>query len=179
MPIIPASMMPVHSVSKRSTSPPIPSPSQLMWFLKYAETELHVENATVFERKLVEQHIGPDILPKIDNRILAVEIGIPASDIIHLKKGSIAWWNGPDVKHKHSNTDQSQFRSPTHPPQKRVTYKKKCHDGGCCCFTRSLMIARDDDRLKDYNLWYQSTDHGTWLPVPREFIVCEDGDDDA
>lgn len=37
----------------------------------------------------------------------------------------------------------------------------------------------DDNAAKDYDLWYQSTDHSTWLPVLRGFIVCEDEDEDT
>ncbi|KAG8214173.1 hypothetical protein J3R82DRAFT_10961, partial [Butyriboletus roseoflavus] len=81
-------------------------------------------------------------------------------NIVHLKKDSITWWNDPDMKCKHSNTDQSstsQSRSPTHRPQKRVAYKKKFYDGGGCYFTGSLMIAEDGggDMSKNYELWYQ------------------------
>ncbi|KIK91171.1 hypothetical protein PAXRUDRAFT_150098, partial [Paxillus rubicundulus Ve08.2h10] len=123
---VPAPMTPVCCVPERSTSPLVPSPSQLMWFLKYAEMELHVENATMFEQRLAGQHISPDILPKIEDKILAVKIGIPAGDIICLKKGSIKWWNGPNAKPKCSNTHQSQLRSrsATHPPQKRVVWQQ-------------------------------------------------------
>ncbi|KIK93716.1 hypothetical protein PAXRUDRAFT_144441, partial [Paxillus rubicundulus Ve08.2h10] len=163
-----APMTPVHCVPERSTSPPVPSPSQLMQFLKYAEMELHIENATMFERRLAGQHIGPDILPEIKDKILAVEIGILVGNIICLKKGSINWWKGPNAK------------SPTHPPQKMVAYERY-HNGGGCHFTRPLMIAGDgnDDGPKDYDLWYQSTDHSAWLPVPKGYIICEDGNDDG
>ena len=176
---------PVRCTSERSTSPPVPSPSQLLRFLKFAETELHVVNATVYERRLAAQHIGPDILSKIDDKVLTAEIGIPTGDIIRLKRGSTIWWNGPNAKRKRSDTGQSsasQSKSPTHqPPQKKVAYEKKYHDGGGSRFTGPPMIAGDgdDDAPKDYELWYQSTDHGTWLPVPRGFIVCEDEDEDS
>ena len=86
-----------------------------MRFLRYAETELHVKNATAFEWRLAAQHIGPDILPEIEDKILAMEIGIPAGDIVHLKKVSITWWNGPEAKRKRSNTDQSSASQPGSP----------------------------------------------------------------
>ncbi|KAF8132039.1 hypothetical protein EV363DRAFT_1480092 [Boletus edulis] len=172
-----------HASAKATTSPPVPSPSQLARFLEYAETELHVLNATAFERRLAAQHIGPDILPEIDDKTLASEIGIPAGDIVRLKKGSTVWWNGPDAKRKRSDTGQSSAshpKSPTRPRQKRVAYEKRYHDKGASRFTGPPMIAGDDDedKDKDYDIWYESTEHQKWLPVPRGFIVCEDAEED-
>ena len=124
-------------------------------------------NATVYEQRLTAQHIDPDILSAIDDKTLTAEIGILTGDIVHLKKGSTIWWNGPDAKQKCCDTGQSLMspsKSPTHqPPQKKVTYEKKYHDGGGCHFTGPPMIAGggDDDASEDYNLWYQLIDHGT------------------
>ncbi|KAF8546997.1 hypothetical protein OG21DRAFT_1370570, partial [Imleria badia] len=139
-------------------SPPILSPSQLSRFLKHAETDLHVQDATVYEWKLAAQHIGPDILSEIDDKTL-LGIGIPTGDIIRLKKGCTVWWNGPDAKRRRSNTDQSsrdKSKSPTRPLQKRVAYKKKYFGGGGCHFTGPPMIPGDgdNDATMDYNLWY-------------------------
>ncbi|KAG8216760.1 hypothetical protein J3R82DRAFT_7002, partial [Butyriboletus roseoflavus] len=55
-------------------------------FLKYAETNLGVSNATTYEHKLTTQHIGPDILSEISDKTL-LDIGIPTGNIICLKKG--------------------------------------------------------------------------------------------
>jgi hypothetical protein len=41
--------------------------------------------------------IGPDILPDVDHKLLA-SLGIYTGDVIHLKNGSMAWWNGPEAK---------------------------------------------------------------------------------
>ncbi|KAG9317923.1 hypothetical protein JVU11DRAFT_2155 [Chiua virens] len=170
---------PVRRASERSTSPPVLSPSQLMQFLKYAEMELHIVNATTYEQRLAVQHIRPDIFAKIDDKTLIAEIRIPTGDIIHLKKGSTVWWNGLDAKQKRSDMGQSQSKSPAHWASKRITYEKKYHNGGGCHFTGPPMIAGDDDGPpKDYDLWCQSTDHGAWLPAPQGFIVCKDEDKD-
>ena len=41
------------------------------------------------------------------------------------------------------------------------------------------MIPGDGDNApRDYDLWYESTDHSAWLSVPRGFIVCEDDEDE-
>lgn len=41
------------------------------------------------------------------------------------------------------------------------------------------MIPGDDDPQRDYDLWYQLTDHGVWLPTPKGYIVCENAEDDG
>lgn len=135
VPTAPALTMPVHHVLERSASLPVPSPSKLMRFLRYAETELHVENATAFEQRLAAQHIGPDILPEIEDKILAMEIGILAGDIVHLKKGSITWWNGPEAKRKHRITDQSSASQPGSPmyssSQEKCCLREEVHWWWC------------------------------------------------
>ncbi|KIO01842.1 hypothetical protein M404DRAFT_89195, partial [Pisolithus tinctorius Marx 270] len=87
-------------------SPPIPSPSHLSHFLCYTESNLSVRNTTLYEWELELQSIGPDILMDIDDQTLN-RAGIATGDIIHLKKGSLLWWNGPDAKRKCSNTGAS------------------------------------------------------------------------
>ncbi|KIK11636.1 hypothetical protein PISMIDRAFT_68209, partial [Pisolithus microcarpus 441] len=79
------------------SSPPIPSPTQLARYLEYAETNLGVRYASSYKAALELHGIGPDILPDVDDKLLA-DLGISAGDVIRLKKGSTAWWNGPDVK---------------------------------------------------------------------------------
>ena len=142
----------------------------------------NVVNATAYKQRLAVQHIGPDIFSEIDNKMLTTEIGIPTGDIICLKEGSTVWWNGPDAKQKCSNTDwssTSHLKSLTHCPQKMVAYEKKYHGGGASCFTGPPMIAGDDDGPEDYNIQYQSAEHGAWLLVPKGFTVCEDDNEDS
>ncbi|KAI6022829.1 hypothetical protein BKA83DRAFT_11121 [Pisolithus microcarpus] len=88
--------------------PPVPLPSQLSHFLCHAETNLSVHNATQFEESLKLQGIGPDILAKVDDKVLA-DAGISISNIIHLKRGCMAWWNSADAKWKCSNTEVSAY----------------------------------------------------------------------
>lgn len=108
------------------------------------------------------QHIGPNIISKISDKIL-FNIEIPTGDIICLKRDWMVWWNGPDAKQKHSNTDQistSKSRSPTCSLQKKVIYEKKYHDSSGCHFTAFSMIPSNNNGPRDYDLWYQLTDHG-------------------
>ncbi|KAN0097883.1 hypothetical protein V8E55_002329 [Tylopilus felleus] len=140
---------------------------------------LGVYNTTMYELDLRAQCIGPHILAETDDKMLS-RIGIAIGNIICLKKGSMVWWNGPDAKWKRSNTGQSNVDQPQHkekspvcpPPKKRVAYEKKYHDGSGSCFMGPLMQADggDDNPSKDYNLWYQSVEHGIWLAVPKEYM---------
>ena len=86
------------------TSELIPSPSQLTRYFKYAETHLGVCHALTYKTSLELNGIGPDILPDVDDKLLA-SLGISAGDVICLKNESTAWWNGPasDAKQKQSN----------------------------------------------------------------------------
>lgn len=81
---------------------PIPSSSYLTYYLRYAEEHLGIHHVLVYKTSLELNGIGPDILPDVDDKFLS-NLGISAGDVIHLKKGSTAWWNGPDTKQKWSN----------------------------------------------------------------------------
>jgi hypothetical protein len=52
---------------------------------------------TICRCSLKLQGIGPDILGDINDKVLS-GIGISTGDIIHIKKGSTIWWNGPNAK---------------------------------------------------------------------------------
>ncbi|KAI5982136.1 hypothetical protein EDC04DRAFT_2616903 [Pisolithus marmoratus] len=97
------------------SSPLIPSLTQLVRYLQYVETNLGICNALSYKSPLEMHGIGPDNLPNVDNRLLA-DLGISAGNAIRLKKGSTAWWNGPDAKHKRSNASVSGHE----PPLKRA-----------------------------------------------------------
>ncbi|KIO15009.1 hypothetical protein M404DRAFT_17863 [Pisolithus tinctorius Marx 270] len=158
-------------------SPPIPSPSHLSCFLHYAEMNLGVHNATLYEQELELQLIGPDILMDINDQTLT-RAGITTGDTIHLKKGSLLWWNGPDVKRKHSDTGASSGNEPL----KKIMYEKRFKDSGGSHFTASpTTINKDDDGSKlallDYDLYYHCKSQDQWLPVPWGFVVDETGEE--
>ncbi|KAN0091031.1 hypothetical protein V8E55_004597 [Tylopilus felleus] len=144
-----------------------------------------VEDSACYEEPLRLENIGPDILTNVDEKTLG-RIGILIGDIAHLKRYSIAWWNGQDseAKRKWSGTrSTSSDAEPTHnrtrivspPPQKKkVTYEKRYHGGGGCRFTGPMMEAGDADPNTDYDLYYECDMQKQWLPVPCGFIVIED-----
>ncbi|KAI6010317.1 hypothetical protein EDC04DRAFT_2580985, partial [Pisolithus marmoratus] len=80
-----------------SSSPLFPSPTQLSHFLHFAESNLSVSNAIRYEANLELQGIGPDILAKVNDKVLA-DAGISIGNIIHLKKGCTVWQNSLDAK---------------------------------------------------------------------------------
>ncbi|KAF8123999.1 hypothetical protein EV363DRAFT_1178820, partial [Boletus edulis] len=138
------------------TSPPIPSPSHLAHFLAYAETHLSIQHASTYWHALNLQGIGWDILADMDNQVLA-GIGISMGDIVHLKKGSVVWWNGPKAKRKWSDTVTSSGteRSKTEPQKKKVAYKKQYHAGGGNRFLGLAMEEGDADLNSDFDLYYK------------------------
>ena len=93
------------------------------------DTNLGVRHALSYKPALEMHRIGPDILPNVNDKLLS-NLGISAGDSIHLKKGSVAWWNRADVKRKRSNTSASSDKNPDQQSSKRLSYKKKYHDAG-------------------------------------------------
>ena len=75
-----------------SSSPPIPSPSQLEHYLTYAEAKLGVCHALSYRAVLELNGYRPDVLPLVSD-IKLTDLGISAGDVIHLKNGSKVWWN--------------------------------------------------------------------------------------
>ncbi|KIK12710.1 hypothetical protein PISMIDRAFT_18535 [Pisolithus microcarpus 441] len=173
----------VHTTS----SLPIPSPSQVVCYLKYAETNLGVCYALSYKSAFELHGIGPDILPDIDNKFLA-GLSLSAGNAIHLKRGSITWRNGPDAKRKWSDALASEPPSKRNQPSasepqmpKKVSYKKQFHDGSGSHFTGPPMWKDgDDDGLPlecNYDLVYYCETFKQWFPVPHGYIVNDSGED--
>ncbi|KIK19815.1 hypothetical protein PISMIDRAFT_13386 [Pisolithus microcarpus 441] len=85
----PTPQTPIWRQAHSMSSPPIPSPSQVVHYLQYAETNLGVCHALSYQSAFKLHGIGPDVLPDIDDKFLA-GLGLSAGDAIHLKRGSIA-----------------------------------------------------------------------------------------
>jgi len=174
---------PQTPTQQKDNTPPspqlIPSPSHLVHYLEYAEAHLGVHDALTHKTSLQLNGIGPDILPDVPDKFLS-DHGISAGDAICLKKGSAAWWNGPDAKRKQSNTVTSNAESwaSGEQPAKRVAYQKWFHDGGGVRFTGPPMRADDADSPpdQDYDLLYFCDVQNQWLPVPHGFTVDKDAD---
>jgi hypothetical protein len=120
----------ITSSSPTVASPIVPSPSQLTRFLAHAESKLGVQGASLYESPLRRQRFGPDILHRVPDMALT-EIGIHPSDVIRLKDGAVAWWQGPDAKRKRNLFEPEPQDAP---PAKvdTVAYERRFDDGGGC-----------------------------------------------
>ncbi|KAI6038105.1 hypothetical protein EDC04DRAFT_2604293 [Pisolithus marmoratus] len=102
----------IHSPASPAPAPTLPTPQTPIQhqghicYLQYAETNLGVCHAWSYKSAFKLHGIRPDILPDIDDKFLA-GLGLSAGNVIHLKRGSITWWNSPDVKWKWSNASAS------------------------------------------------------------------------
>ena len=175
---VPAPSTPICTPTKARGpgSPPIPSPSQLRRFLRYAERHLGVSNATMYEQDLDMHGIGPDILSQVDEKTLT-DLGIRKGDIIRLQNGSQTWWNGPDAKRKRSDTVTSSGSNHSQSSSKKVAYEKWYHDGGRARFSGPPMEPGDGNPNAEYKIFYKCDSQNLWLPIPQGFAVDEEGED--
>ncbi|KAI6014756.1 hypothetical protein BKA83DRAFT_4498896 [Pisolithus microcarpus] len=129
-------------------SPLVPSPTQLLHFLCYAEVNLGICNAIRYEKSLEVQGIGPDILANVNDKILT-KAGLSVGNIIHLKRGCTVWQNSLDVKCKHSNTETLvQDGASSHSPHKRVAYERWYFDWGASWFASHAMTPNGNNFLQ-------------------------------
>ncbi|KAF8121686.1 hypothetical protein EV363DRAFT_1184652 [Boletus edulis] len=100
-------MTPSHS-SHPESSALLLSPSKLPHFLEYAESALGVHNTTVHEVPLHTLGVGPDILDKLDDKVLH-DVGISIGDTNPLERRLLKVWNGlrPDAKRKRADMNSS------------------------------------------------------------------------
>ncbi|KAG1777621.1 hypothetical protein EV702DRAFT_1196834 [Suillus placidus] len=164
---IPSTSLPTVNASMPIHSPVILTPSKLTHFLKYAEQELGVGHAMVYESSLHSIGAGPDILVEIADQELA-PIGLTPGDIIHLKKGSVTWWNGPLAKNEPIDRGTSMRKDTmmedVHASRMRVEERPpgECPD-------------------LDYDLYHFCDNRQEWVPFPPGYTFdaegsCEDQD---
>jgi hypothetical protein len=109
------------------------------------------------------------------------ELGIHPGDVIRLKDGAAAWWNGPDAKRKRPNDDDTEHRkqSPTPSAQHNsVTYKTRYDEGGGCQFLGPPMVSSDSSLCPGESLWYKCEARNDWFPVPAGYTIVHEGDED-
>ncbi|KAI6039959.1 hypothetical protein EDC04DRAFT_2602833 [Pisolithus marmoratus] len=152
-----------------TSSPPIPSLTQLAHYLQYVETNLGVHHALSYRSALELHGIRPDILPDVDDKLLA-DLGISAGNAIHLKK---ALGHEPPLKRANTLASEPQESQ----PPKWVFYKKQFHDGGSSHFNAPPMQQDDNTNypaMQDYDLFYFCEMLWQWFPVPPGYTVDED-----
>lgn len=155
-------------------SPTQNTPSKLSRFLEYAETNLSVKNARLHEESLRILGFGPDILHLVDDAVLK-DVGFTPGDVIRLKQNSQQWWNSMDAKRKRVD-EMPQVHST--PPNKRVAFEKRYHDGGCYRVFGPKLIEGDFTPADDVDWYFFCKARDAWVPLPQDHIPILDGEDE-
>ncbi len=165
-----------HTSSSASTirSPTCNTPSKLLRFLEYAESNLGIENATAHEESLWMQGFGPDILHLVDDGVLK-NVGFTPGDVIRLKQNSQQWWNSTDAKRKRTSPTPPQST----PPNKRVSFEKRYHDGGTYRLYGPKIVEAEEDLLPNasFDWYYFCKARDTMVPLPVGYMPVIDGKD--
>lgn len=155
-------------------SPIMNTPSKLSRFLKYAEAHLGIPNAQLYEQCLEEMGYGPDILHLVDDSSLK-DIGIKPGDVIRLKQHSLQWLNSSASKRKQGDRAPS---APSTPPNKRVRFEKRFHDGGLARLYGPRIVEAEGDELEGlpFDWFYYCKARDAWVPVPPGCVPVLDDD---
>jgi len=156
-------------------SPVTNTPSKLSRFLKYAEAHLGIPNAQLYEQCLEESGYGPDILHLVNDSDLK-DIGIKPGDVIRLKQHSLQWLNSSASKRKQGDHTPS---TPSTPPNKRVRFEKRFHDGGSARLYGPRIVEADADAVPEvlpYEWFYYCEARDTWAPVPPGCVPVLDNE---
>ena len=173
----PASLPPSKTpVSPEPLSPITNSPSKLPRFLKYAEMQLGIINASSYEQKLRQMGYGPDILHLVEDATLK-DIGFSSGDVIRLKQSSSKWWNSSAVKRQHDDSASSPCSDER--PTKMIRFEKRFHDGGSATLWGPDMVEGSLDCDADFDWWYHCEALGKRVPMSRGYVPVLDGEDDV
>ena len=166
---------PRMSSSTSIRSPTWNTPSKLTRFLKYAETNLGVENACSHEEDLRMLGFGPDILRLVNDGVLK-DVGFTPGDVIRLKQNSQQWWNSADAKCKWNSLMPPQST----PPNKRVTFEKRYHGGGSYRLYGPKITEAEGDLPPntDFDWHYFCKARNAMVPLPFGYVPVLDGEND-
>lgn len=147
------------------------TPSKLTRFLTHCEKALGVSDALSYEDALRDQGFGPDILHQVEDKELR-SIGFRSRDIICLKQNAQHWWNGPDAKRKRTVTVEMMESMSAMPPNKKVRFEKRYHEGGCQTLFGPCMMETDDIDFNetDFSWFYFCKTTETYLLVPSGYV---------
>ena len=107
---------------------------------------------------------APDILHLVDDTSLK-DIGIKPGDVIRLKQHSLQWLNSLASKRKQGDCAPS---APSTPPNKRVRFEKRFHDGGASWVYGPRIVEAEGDVPEDLSFdWYYFCEaRDAWVPIP-------------
>jgi hypothetical protein len=169
---------PLATPAKKAPEPPSPAkptPTKLARFLRYAEDNLGVVDATYYEMALKQKGYGPDILHLVPDESLA-ETGLPHGDVIRIKAGCAAWFTSADAKRKRTaeDTTDDRPRTPLTPPNKKVRYEKRFKDGSGGNTFWGPILEPGDMFHPDWDMYYYCEARRDYFIVPRGYCVIED-----
>lgn len=169
------------------TSPVRPTPTKIPRFLKYAETELGIPNATCLQFSMEAHAYGPDILDSVADAELMSELKIKRGDVLRLKRGAPVWWNGPLAKRPRVDVEVAEGEgsggaSARGSPDGRqedmmkVRFERRWADGAQRLYGPRIVKWDGPTPERDYEDWYFSEEADDWLKVPEGYIpeFCSD-----
>lgn len=120
---------------------------------------------------------GPDILHLVNDGDLK-DIGIKPGDVIRLKQHSLQWLNSSASKRKQGDHTPS---APSTPPNKKVRFEKRFHDGGLARLygPRIRRIDGDEGDVPEhlsYDWFYYCEAHDDWVSVPPGCVPVLEND---
>src|SRR6266849_4509195 len=120
------------------------------------------------------QGFGPDILHLVDNRVLK-NVGFTPRDVICLKQNLQQWWNSTDTKCKWTSPMPPQST----PPNKRVSFKERYHDGRTYRLYGPKIVEAERDLLLNasFDWYYFCKAQDTMVPLPVGYMPVIDGED--
>lgn len=179
-------------------SSPIPSPSSLPRFLRYAKAVLGVANVLSYESAMQAHDYGPDILHLVEEASLC-DIGLTAGDAICLKAGSLTWWNSPNSRKRDWEDDvgnpedltPTAHDSESPSPNKKVRFERRWFDivtgeraGAHRFYGPCLGPANPDaDNTPASNLdthletWFYCEAREGWAIIPQGMVAVTDDDE--
>jgi hypothetical protein len=98
-----------HHMAESNYSPsfqPLPSPSDIPCFMRYAKEKLGITDAASYITPLQENRLGPDILSDADMATLtSSKIGILYGDALRLCNAAPSWWSSHSKRCHDSEDD--------------------------------------------------------------------------
>ncbi|EIM85429.1 uncharacterized protein STEHIDRAFT_59298 [Stereum hirsutum FP-91666 SS1] len=155
------------------TSPVCPTPTKIPRFLKYAETELGIPNATCLQFSMEAHAYGPDILDSVTDAELMSELKIKRGDVLRLKRGAPVWWNGPLAKRPRVDAEVAEGEGSD---MMKVRFERRWADGAQRLYGPRIVRWDGPTPERDYEDWYFSEEADDWLKVPEGYIpeFCSD-----
>ena len=173
----------IHHVANSNYSPsaqPLPSPSDIPCFMKYAKEKLGIKDAASYITTLQENRLGPDILGDADLEMLtSSNIGIPYGDALRLRKAAPSWWSNHSKRPRENSDNDPEFNplaSTTGNEQNTETpgmlrLRIEYPDGGKVSYWVQSLLQSDEQREHDKDTQYLDEETQEWRPIPYGFTA--------